>query len=410
MRLLIKNAHVVLPDGNRTEFRGGRGCAHRRYRSGRAAGRDEVIDASRPAPDARRDRRSGPFPRAGTDAQGRPCTAPAGPAQRGRHDLPRNAEHQSGGHDAGPPRREARSGRREIAGELRLLHRRDADNVAELQAGAAHAGDQDFHRLQHRRSAGRRAGRRSNESSPKRRCRSPRIAKTKRPCARTPPDSPARTTSPITRGFATTPAAVIATRRAIDLAFRHNHRFHVLHVSTADETELFADHRDLITAEACPHHLVVQRRRLRAARHAGADESVDQDAPTTTPALAGAARWPNPGDRHRSRAAHARRKTAALPAFALGLAGGRELAGADAQPGPSRPLHAGAGRPLDVRRPGPRLGYRRQRPHRRRLRCRPGAGRSRTNAARSATKNRKPNAAGAPGTANDSPAGPSAPG
>jgi len=50
-------------------------------------------------------------------------------------------------------------------------------------------------------------------------------------------------------------AAVIATRRAIDLAHRHRHRFHVLHVSTGAETELLTDHRDLITAEACPHHL-----------------------------------------------------------------------------------------------------------------------------------------------------------
>ncbi|MEK6249268.1 MAG: amidohydrolase family protein, partial [Planctomycetales bacterium] len=50
-------------------------------------------------------------------------------------------------------------------------------------------------------------------------------------------------------------AAMIATRRAIDLAHRHHHRFHVLHVSTAAETELFDDHRSLITAEACPHHL-----------------------------------------------------------------------------------------------------------------------------------------------------------
>lgn len=50
-------------------------------------------------------------------------------------------------------------------------------------------------------------------------------------------------------------AAVIATQRAIDLAFRHNHRFHVLHVSTAAETEFLRDHRGLITAEACPHHL-----------------------------------------------------------------------------------------------------------------------------------------------------------
>ena len=51
-------------------------------------------------------------------------------------------------------------------------------------------------------------------------------------------------------------AALIATRRAIDLAHRHNHRFHVLHVSTGGEIELLADHRKLITAEACPHHLL----------------------------------------------------------------------------------------------------------------------------------------------------------
>jgi dihydroorotase len=51
-------------------------------------------------------------------------------------------------------------------------------------------------------------------------------------------------------------AAIIATRRAIDLAKRHDHRFHVLHVSTGDETDLLAEHANLITAEACPHHLL----------------------------------------------------------------------------------------------------------------------------------------------------------
>lgn len=51
-------------------------------------------------------------------------------------------------------------------------------------------------------------------------------------------------------------AALIATTRALDLAFRHRHRFHVLHVSTGAETELLANHRNLITAEACPHHLL----------------------------------------------------------------------------------------------------------------------------------------------------------
>jgi dihydroorotase len=50
-------------------------------------------------------------------------------------------------------------------------------------------------------------------------------------------------------------AAEIATRRAMDLARRHNHRFHVLHVSTAQECELLREHGNVVTAEACPHHL-----------------------------------------------------------------------------------------------------------------------------------------------------------
>ena len=50
-------------------------------------------------------------------------------------------------------------------------------------------------------------------------------------------------------------AAVVSTKRAIDLAMRHKHRFHVLHVSTGAETELFEAGRPYITAEVCPHHL-----------------------------------------------------------------------------------------------------------------------------------------------------------
>lgn len=50
-------------------------------------------------------------------------------------------------------------------------------------------------------------------------------------------------------------AAIIATRRAVDLAKRHHHRFHVLHVSTGDEADFLVNHGDLITAEVCPHHL-----------------------------------------------------------------------------------------------------------------------------------------------------------
>lgn len=50
-------------------------------------------------------------------------------------------------------------------------------------------------------------------------------------------------------------AAVVATARAIDLAVRHRHRFHVLHVSTADEVPLIHGNAPWITAEVCPHHL-----------------------------------------------------------------------------------------------------------------------------------------------------------
>ncbi len=52
-------------------------------------------------------------------------------------------------------------------------------------------------------------------------------------------------------------AAVIATRRAIDLAERHRHRFHVLHVSTADEIPLIRAAQGLVTAEVCIHHLLL---------------------------------------------------------------------------------------------------------------------------------------------------------
>lgn len=50
-------------------------------------------------------------------------------------------------------------------------------------------------------------------------------------------------------------AAIRSTRRALDLAKRHNHRFHVLHVSTGDELTFIRQHDDIITAEVCPHHL-----------------------------------------------------------------------------------------------------------------------------------------------------------
>ncbi len=50
-------------------------------------------------------------------------------------------------------------------------------------------------------------------------------------------------------------AAVVATSRAIDLARRHKHRFHVLHVSSAAELPLLLDPAPYITAEICLHHV-----------------------------------------------------------------------------------------------------------------------------------------------------------
>lgn len=53
-------------------------------------------------------------------------------------------------------------------------------------------------------------------------------------------------------------ACVAATRRAINLALKHNTRLHLMHISTADELELLkslpADAR--ITAETCPQYLL----------------------------------------------------------------------------------------------------------------------------------------------------------
>jgi len=50
-------------------------------------------------------------------------------------------------------------------------------------------------------------------------------------------------------------AAVRATARATDLARRHGHRFHVIHLSCAAELPLLLDADPYLTAEVCPHHL-----------------------------------------------------------------------------------------------------------------------------------------------------------
>ena len=50
-------------------------------------------------------------------------------------------------------------------------------------------------------------------------------------------------------------AALMCTERLIALARKNRRRVHVLHISTADELPVLAANKDLITAEATPHHL-----------------------------------------------------------------------------------------------------------------------------------------------------------
>lgn len=53
----------------------------------------------------------------------------------------------------------------------------------------------------------------------------------------------------------TNEAAAIATKRMVELAGRHRHRFHVLHVSAREELEIIRNAAPYVTAEVCPHHL-----------------------------------------------------------------------------------------------------------------------------------------------------------
>ena len=52
-------------------------------------------------------------------------------------------------------------------------------------------------------------------------------------------------------------AALTAVRCAINLALQYEHRFHVLHVTTAAEADLLEDYRHILSAEVCPQHLLL---------------------------------------------------------------------------------------------------------------------------------------------------------
>jgi dihydroorotase len=52
-------------------------------------------------------------------------------------------------------------------------------------------------------------------------------------------------------------AALIATKRLVELAERHRRRVHVLHISTAEEMDYLADKRAWASVEVTPHHLTL---------------------------------------------------------------------------------------------------------------------------------------------------------
>lgn len=54
-----------------------------------------------------------------------------------------------------------------------------------------------------------------------------------------------------------TEAALLATKRLVALARQHGKRVHVLHVSTGEEMEWLAAHKDVASVEVTPHHLTL---------------------------------------------------------------------------------------------------------------------------------------------------------
>ena len=159
-------------------------------------------------------------------------------------------------------------------------------------------------------------------------------------------------------------AAVIATQRAIDLAKRHNHRFHVLHLSTAAEIPLVSDHADLITAELCPHHW-----------HFNTDDysrlgSLVQMNPSIKTKADNQKLWQALLDGHiqvvaTDHAPHTlEEKAQSYPASPSGLPRGRKLFLIAIRPSVPRRMHLGTDCQLDKRRTRAGLGHRWQRTHR----------------------------------------------
>jgi dihydroorotase len=217
------------------------------------AAADEVVSAAGLASAAGRDRRPGPFPRTRLDAQGGSPARFARLRQRRRDDVSGDAQHRAERHH-----------QQRLNEKLELASRKSLVNygfyIGATPQNLTICGPPSARRGSRSSSAPARAicwwttRRRWSGSSPRRRCRSRRTARTKRPSARTSSDWPITRRG---RAFPNPRSSGGRDRHAprVDLARRHQHRFHVLHVSTGAEVELFADHGGLLTAEVCPHHL-----------------------------------------------------------------------------------------------------------------------------------------------------------
>ncbi len=53
-------------------------------------------------------------------------------------------------------------------------------------------------------------------------------------------------------------SALRATQRIVKLARKHNHKLHILHVTTSEEVEFLKDQQDLVTFEILPQHLTLK--------------------------------------------------------------------------------------------------------------------------------------------------------
>ncbi len=206
-------------------------------------------------------------------------------------------------------------------------------------------------------------------------------------------------TSPTIRRIRDHAAAVIATRRAIDLALRHSIAFMCCMFRRATKRDLLADHRDLITAEACPHHLffnIDDYARLGTLVQMNPSLKTADDNGRLWQALADGRIQVIATDH----APHTlEEKQQPYPAVAFGPAGGGELAGADAQRGPPRPLHAASKSSTGCATPRPASGTSSTRAASPSATTPTWCSSICTNRARSATKSNSPNAAGARGTA-----------